>query len=165
MPKPENKPAAPNPGLKSVLTFRLAQLQNTINAHASTLLKVHTDLSLTEWRIISTIHMWEETTPAKLARETQMDKGQLSRKMKNLINKNYVNATSNDRDGRQQNLCLSAEGKAVYFKLLPIMRQRQDDLIRSIPPQDLAVFNRVLDQLSANVQIMKATNSQEANDG
>lgn len=156
--KSGNKTNAPNPGLKSVLTFRMSQLQNNINAHASSLLKAHTDLSLSEWRIISTIHMWEETTPAKLARETQMDKGQLSRKLKNLISKQYVGSTSNDSDGRQQILSLCPKGKAVYKQLLPIMRQRQDDLIENISSEDLAIFNQVLDQLSANVQDMKGSN-------
>ena len=85
-----------------------------------------------------------------------MDKGQLSRNLKRLVEKNYVRAIASEADARQQNLCLSQHGQNVYQDLLPQMRQRQYDLVKDVMPEDMAVFNRVLTQLSTNVNTMKA---------
>ena len=155
---PDNKVdiSSPDIDLKSLLTFRLARLQNSLNTHAGHLLKTHSDLSLAEWRIISMIHNLQHTTMTKLRQETVMDKGQLSRNLKRLVDKSYVRATASEADARQQNLCLSQHGQNIYQDLLPQMRQRQHDLVKNVAPEDMAVFNRVLTQLSANVNTMKA---------
>ena len=144
-----------SPDLKSVLTFRLAQLNNNLSAEAGAVLKAHSDLSLSEWRVISTIYMLDETTMTRLWKWAQVDKGQLSRTTKNLVAKDYVRATLCDSDGRQHNLCLTEQGETLYHYLVPIMRQRQTDIAKDVSEQDLAVFNRVLDQLSSNVKTMK----------
>lgn len=143
--------------LKSLLTFRLAQLQNNLNTHAGHLLKAHSDLSLTEWRIISMIHTLRHATMTKLRQETSIDKGQLSRNLKRLVEKNYVHVSPSGHDARQQNLHLSQHGQKIYKDLLPQMRQRQHDLIQNVSPEDLAVFDQVLHQLSINVAAMKTT--------
>ena len=148
---------SPDTALKSLLTFRLAQLQNKLNTHASHLLKTHSDLSLAEWRIISMIHNLKHTTMTKLRQETVMDKGQLSRNLKRLVEKNYVQATASESDARQQNLCLSQNGKKVYQDLLPQMRQRQHDLVQNVAAEDMVIFDRVLAQLNTNINTMKAT--------
>lgn len=156
MPDTKTDITSPDTDLKSLLTFRLARLQNNLNTHAGHLLKTHSDLSLAEWRIISIIHNLQHTTPTQLRQEAVMDKGQLSRNLKRLVEKNYVHTTASEADARQQNLCLSQHGQNVYQDLLPQMRQRQHDLVKNVAPEDMAVFNRVLTQLSTNVNTMKA---------
>lgn len=143
-----------SPDLKSVLTFRLAQLQNKLNASAIRVLKIHSDLSLSEWRILSMVFVWEGSTMSKLVRESGMDKGQVSRNLKKLIERKYVSTTSNDADGRQQHLYTSAKGKTIYLDLLPTIRQRQYQLTQGVNAEDLAIFDKVLDQLSVNVKTM-----------
>lgn len=145
--------------LKSVLTFRLAQLQNKLNASAIRVLKKHSDLSLVEWRILSMIHVWEGSPMSKLVKESGMDKGQVSRNLKKLINRHYVSTTSNDLDGRQQHLYPSEKGTAIYLDLLPTIRQRQHQLTQGVNTEDLAVFSQVLDQLSENVKTMTEAGS------
>jgi len=141
--------------LRSVLTFRLARLNNHLNAQAISLLKKHSDLSLMQWRVISTTHMLGETTMTRLGKWSQVDKGQLSRTTKNLIEKKYLQAAVSENDARQQNLSLSKKGQSAYQQLLPIMRQRQESLVQGISKHDLLIFNQVIDQLNANIQTMK----------
>lgn len=149
--------------LKSVITFRLARLQNNLNTQASAILKAHSALSLTEWRIISTFEMLGETTLTDIANWSQVDKGQLSRTIKNLIQRGYLNSLPSKSDGRQQILSLSDKGHAQYLVLLPVMRKRQQNLIAGISAEDLAAFNHVIDQLNANIQTMKDNPETEAN--
>ena len=154
MNKAQNSKSALTTDLKSVLTFRLAQLQNKLNASAIRVLKIHSDLSLSEWRILSMVFVWEGSTMSKLVRESGIDKGQVSRNLKKLIEREYVSTTSNDADGRQQHLYTSAKGKTIYLDLLPTIRQRQYQLTQGVNVEDLAIFDKVLDQLSVNVKTM-----------
>jgi len=46
------KTAEISPELEDFITFQLSRLQNALNSQASHILKIHSDLSLTEWRAI-----------------------------------------------------------------------------------------------------------------
>lgn len=136
-------------GQRSFVTYRLARVQNRLNAQASGLLRAHSDLSLTEWRVISLANMLGETTATVMAREVDMDKGQISRAIKGLIEAGHLTAQSSERDARQSLLRLSASGAALHSKLISIMQQRQKDLVEDIDDSELQTFYAVLNKLEA----------------
>lgn len=133
--------------LKSFVTFRLARLQSRLNAQAMRLLKAHSDLSLTEWRVLGVIALLEQGTLSDIVRETELDKGQLSRGITSLVKKGYLRSKVNKSDQRQHNLHLTQSGQALHDTILPVMRNRQRHLTAEIDPVALDTMLRVLDQL------------------
>ena len=134
--------------LKSFVTYRLARLQSSLNAQAIRLLKQHSDLSLTEWRIVAVCALNETCTLSDLVRDTTLDKGQLSRAVARLVEKRYIASKVNQHDQRQNLLHLTVEGRNLHDRVLPVMRLRQQHLVARVEQDDLTTALRVIDALS-----------------
>ncbi|MEP4198050.1 MAG: MarR family winged helix-turn-helix transcriptional regulator [Aliishimia sp.] len=133
--------------LKGFITFRLARLQSRLNVQAIRLLRTHSDLTLTEWRVLALVAVMDDCNLSDLVRETDLDKGQLSRGVTSLVNKKYLTSKVNKSDQRQNFLHLTDQGDALHATVLPIMRRRQSDLTKGISQEDLAAALRVVDHL------------------
>ncbi|UWQ20169.1 MarR family winged helix-turn-helix transcriptional regulator [Jannaschia sp. W003] len=133
--------------LTSFVTFRLSRTQSKLTAHTTNLLRAHSDMTVAEWRLMRLLDAGGPTTMATLARQVQMDKGQLSRKIKGLAARGLVELRPDPRDSRRQVLRITPEGSATIERLVPVIRRRQELLTRDISPEDMKVFMRVLAQL------------------
>lgn len=130
--------------LSSFVTYRLAQTQNKLNAQATHILKMHSDLTLVEWRVLQLVHLHAGASMTTLAGEVQMDKGQLSRKLSNMIEKGLIASARNPTDSRKQDLHLTPDGRTLLETLFPVMQKRQAMLVKDVSRDDLDVFLRVL---------------------
>lgn len=140
-------PASQAQELKGFVTYRLARLQSQLNAQAIRLLKRHSDLSLTEWRVLAVTAGLGTCTLSDLSRDTGMDKGQLSRAVSSLVRRADLHSEMNESDHRQNLLRLTDTGLKLHARILPIMRARQVHLTQGIDPGALDAALRVLDQL------------------
>ncbi len=130
--------------LASFLTFRLARTQNKLNAQATALLKARSDLSLVEWRIILLVRLYDDASMSKIAADVQMDKGQLSRKVAAMTKKGLIQTTPDDHDNRMLHLHLTPKALALAETMTPVMRKRQEFLVKGVDPDELEVFLNVL---------------------
>jgi len=140
-------------GLRSFITFKIARVQNRLNAQASALLRKHTELSLTEWRILSLVNTMKTTTASAISREAEMDKGQISRAVKQLIDRGFLSANAHVIDQRQTMLSLTDRGQSEVTENIKIMHARQKRLTQHIDDHELAAFYRVLDKLYENADM------------
>jgi len=138
--------------LTSFVTFRMSRVMNKLNGQARHLLGNTSDLSLVDWRILQVLRLYKTTSMTALARDVSMDKGQLSRKMRAMIDKGLVLSEPDQTDQRQQILKLSEAGRDMNEKLMPMMRERQARLVRDISQSDLETFLQVLDALGKAAQ-------------
>ena len=136
-----------SPEFRSFITFRLGKTTNLLNAQAAHILRKHSDLSLTEWRIISLINAVDETTASEIVKTTFIDKGQISRTVRSLANKGLVLAKQRESSRRQMALKLSPDGKALHRRVVAIMANRQRHLTSEFTDDELAAFHAALDKL------------------
>ena len=137
----------------SFVTFRLAKLQSRLNAQGTAILKENSGLSLVEWRVIQVIRMFDNPSLSQIAEHVQMDKGQLSRKIKGMIEKGLLKSQRDDGDKRIQKLGLTEKAIEINRRLLPIMEQRQHNLLTDITPDELDSFYRIIDKIEAASKI------------
>lgn len=137
--------------LRHFVTYRLARLQSKLNAQAIRKLRLNSNLSLTEWRILSIAAQSDETTLSSIARETELDKGQLSRAVKTLAAKDLLVSRVNSDDHRQNLLALTASGRTTFEQILPIMQKRQAGLTENFSSNDMATLLSLLDRLERAV--------------
>lgn len=133
----------------SFVTYRLAKLQSQLNAQGTAILKEKSGLSLVEWRIIQVIRMFEKPSLSQIAEHVQMDKGQLSRKVKVMIEKGLLNSRRNDDDKRIQKLWLTEKAKKINKELMPVMERRQHHLLADVTPDELEMFYRIINKIEA----------------
>lgn len=133
--------------LRSFLTYRLTRLQAQINAQAQHILRVHSDIGQTEWRVLILVEDHNESTMAEIVRDGQIDKAQVSRAVKSLIAKDYLEARPDPDDQRQSILRATEKGAALYQVILPLMQARQRNLMAELDETEIEVMYKVLDKL------------------
>lgn len=136
--------------LQSYLTFRISRVNARLNAQASQILKKHTDMSLVQWRLIVAIHALGKTTSNQICRTTAMDKGLVSRKLKDLVAEGYVAAQVNQNDNRQQMLSLTDKGMQIHTTLQPIMRRRRIFLMEQLTADETKILSSALAKIDAS---------------
>ena len=132
---------------RAIITYRLAKTTNLLNAQAAHVLRKNSNLSLTEWRVISLINAVDETTASEIVKTTFIDKGQISRTVRSLAKKGLLLAKQRKGSRRQVELRLSTDGKALYRRIVAIMTNRQRHLTREFTSEELAAFHSALDKL------------------
>ena len=137
----------------SFVTYRLAKLQSQLNAQGTAILKEKSGLSLVEWRVIQVIRMFDKPSPSQIAEHVQMDKGQLSRKIKGMIKKGLLKSQRDDDDKRIQKLELTEIARDINKQLVPIMEQRQHHLLADVTPEEIEIFYLIIKKIEAASKI------------
>jgi len=134
------------------LTFRLARVQNLLNAQAASTLRSRSDLSLTEWRVMSLIVGEGSTSAAAISKLAHMDKGQVSRAIKSLATRQYVRTETDLKDHRQTILTATNKAIQTYDELSLVMQRRQSLLATDISDEERANFLSTLRKLEARAR-------------
>lgn len=137
----------------SFVTYRLAKLQSRLNAQGTAILKDKAGLSLVEWRVIQVIRMFDNPSLSQIADHVQMDKGQLSRKIKGMIAKGLLHSQRDEGDKRIQKLALSEKANEMNQLLMPIMEMRQNHLLANVTSDELALFYDVIEKIETASKI------------
>ena len=130
--------------LTSFMTFRLARAPNKLNAQISHYLRIYSDISLVDWRVLRLLEAMGDTTMSQLSRLLQMDKGQLSRKIRGLVERKLVTSRVDQVDSRQEILRIDDAGRQLVKDVLPKVQERQRLLVEGISQADLEIFLEVL---------------------
>ncbi|ASM73033.1 MULTISPECIES: MarR family winged helix-turn-helix transcriptional regulator [Roseobacteraceae] len=133
--------------MRQYLTYRLAKLQNALNAQAAQMLSAHSNLTLTEWRVLFILRTMSTATMSMIVQESRLDKAQISRAVKALVEKGYVATVQDENDQRRQLLSATPEGRELKDRLLPVMMRRQQALTDGLQKDEVETFFRVLQQL------------------
>jgi DNA-binding MarR family transcriptional regulator len=102
------------------------------------------NLSLPEWRLLTLIATHSPLPFAEVPRRTLMDKGQVSRTLRVLQKKGYVVSESAAgkvkpayrRIAPRVMVGITAEGIAIYEKIVPIAQRDQVKLIETLSPDE-----------------------------
>lgn len=138
------------PVLKRYFTYRLNTLSklNDMVSQASYLRG--TGLSLPEARCLSAIGAFPRLTVSELAFEANLDKGHASRAVQALADKGLVLKQASPEDARSATLALSTTGRRLWGKLMPLIEQRNEELLQCLSESEqsllLDMFDRILAQ-------------------
>ncbi len=133
--------------LQDVLTWRLHIVHSKLNVQAARFLEENSGIPLAYWRIMLAIGPSGSTTHSGIRRTTMMDKGQLSRCLKGMVEDGLVATRGDDTDQRQQRLSLTAKGRRIFGKTLPKMRQRQRFLMAGLSKTETKSIFSALEKL------------------
>ena len=137
------------------LTYRIARLQSHLSAQASDILKHHADISLSEWRILTIL-----TNPAiefqkDVLSAMGLDKGQVSRTLKRLKDKDYIAISHDDRDQRKRLVTLTKSGLALVERMAPLMLRRQAHLQSQFSEDELEKLFEFIEALEGKTGPIK----------
>jgi DNA-binding MarR family transcriptional regulator len=139
-------------GLAQFLTYRVHVLNKLSERGISDSYQQKIGISLPEARVLGAVGAFGPFSIKELARRANLDKSQASRAAEALIRRALLQREASRDDGRVVVVSLTAEGRALYRKVMPIARRWNDELFGSLDEREKAQLSRLLDKVIDSVR-------------
>lgn len=114
--------------------------------------KNKTNLNRLELEIIYLLSHYDEiSTLTDICQYTQMNKGHMSTTLDNLVKKGYVVCRRDEKDRRYVKYELTDTSEQICQEMESLWTKITSKVVEGIDEEDLAVFNRVSEQISQNI--------------
>lgn len=134
-------------GLEQFLTYRLHVLNKLAERGISERYQEKLGVTLPDARVIASVGSFGPFSIMELARHANLDKSQASRAAEALIQQGLVQRQQSAEDGRVVLVSLTAEGRALYRRVMPIARKWNGDLFDCLSEEEKATFGQALDKI------------------
>jgi DNA-binding MarR family transcriptional regulator len=141
--------------LKQMVTYRLSRLHAKLNAQATRILKHNGDMTLMQWRILVMLDLYGIAPMARIVRDTEFDKGLLSRAAKTLAERGLIKSEVHESDHRQQLLSMTTEGRLMFDVAVQPMRGRQNKLRNSMSNEQRDIMFDAFEKLERMIEEME----------
>jgi DNA-binding MarR family transcriptional regulator len=152
-PAPTPLPREDDVPISALISYRLSRISNSLSRSAGLAYRRSVDVSLGEWRTLSLLGENGSLTLNRLARRAALDKAQMSRVVKGLVDRGLVERTQGV--GRSTVLTLSAEGEEAYLQLITIANERDRRIRRHLGVREQEQFIRALETLTALTRVIE----------
>jgi len=111
-------------------------------------------VTLPMWRVM--VALWEcgDQRLGELSERTSIDLSTLSRLLVTLQRKRFVSRGRSGTDGRALNICLTAKGRSVTERIIPIASHYEEVATRGISKRDLRLLKKMLVKLFSNIYVL-----------
>jgi DNA-binding MarR family transcriptional regulator len=137
--------------LDSHVATKVAIFANRLSRSASRFYRERYGIGVVEWRLMMFIGHASETRANRICRETDLDKGAVSRSLGVLQRMGIVSIKEDGADSRRNNVALTSKGRALHDRLVPIALERQRALLADLTPDEVRAFTGMIDRLQAKV--------------
>jgi DNA-binding MarR family transcriptional regulator len=155
-PRPEISVDATEFRLEEYLPYRLSLLSNTVSQGIAHRYQQDHDVSVTEWRVIVVLGRFPGSTASEVVDRTAMDKVSISRAVRSLIDKGFLQRRTDKNDRRRLRLYLTrGRGKQVLESIVPLAAAYEKELLESLNAEDLAVMADLLRKLQLGAEALR----------
>ena len=127
--------------LETFLPYRLNRLAAAVSRDFRAVYGPHHDLTVPEWRVMVVLGRYPGLTASQVCERTVMDKVTVSRAVKLLLDKHYVQRLNDSSDRRRRPLRVSADrGQKVLDEVIPFALGYQHALLRSLSAEDFSTL-------------------------
>lgn len=139
--------------LHAFLTFKLVALANALQTQVTRhYVAPNAPLGLTEWRLMGLLHEHGEMHASALAKLSAIDKGQISRTLQPLIDRQWIFRRVDPEHGLRHLLQLTEEGQRLFRIVLEQARPMQAELWNVLSVPERAALEHIMDKLTAAAQ-------------
>ncbi|MFJ8750410.1 MarR family winged helix-turn-helix transcriptional regulator [Streptomyces sp. NPDC102441] len=132
--------------ISDLLSYRLSRTSSALSRSAALRYRREFDVSLGEWRTIALIAADPTLTLNRLARRAGLDKAQMSRVVRGLVERGLVSRT--EGVGRSRQLALTGAGVEVYRGLIGAANERDEAFSALLSGEEARVLGRALEKLA-----------------
>ncbi|MBO0764444.1 MAG: winged helix-turn-helix transcriptional regulator [Hyphomicrobiaceae bacterium] len=144
-------PGGPVLDLNTHIATKVAVFANRLSRAASRFYRARFGIGVVEWRLMMFVGYVHETCANQICRETDLDKGAVSRSLNVLARMGIVGIREDGTDSRRHKIALTAKGRALHDRLVPVAIERQRELVSGLTSDEVAVFANLVDRLRARV--------------
>jgi DNA-binding MarR family transcriptional regulator len=103
---------------------------------------------LNEWRVLGLANENEPVFFRDIRRLLNIDKGQLSRAIKQLVKKGILVSKESDMDARLVEVSTTPKGKNLHNKMLIYSEQRNEIIVQGLMRSEIKELFRVLEKIT-----------------
>ena len=133
--------------LQAFLPYRLSALSNRISQSLADRYSQRFAISVQEWRILAVLGEKTHLSAGEIASKTAMDKVAVSRAVKKLRQKDYLQKRQDDVDNRRHQLSLTKKGLILYRDIVPLALAYEQQVLQRLLPEEQQNLLRLLDKL------------------
>ena len=149
----------PNPAqaleLENFLPYRLSVLAQLVSESLHDLYAGPFDLSVTQWRVMAALGRFAPLTASDVGQRIVMDKVAVSRAVAALMQRGLVERSTDRHDRRRATLSLSARGRAMHARIVPIALDYERRLCEALSGEDRRHFDTLSDRLLARAKRLR----------
>ena len=134
--------------VRKLFSYRLALLERANEKDGQQfLMKAGFGLSLGEWRTLAVVRAIQPCTSRTIAAEGFLDEAQVSRTIKRLVENKLIQRASSKSDRRALRLTLTADGEALYGKVIGSVVAANNKTLSVLSAAESAALLDMLDRL------------------
>jgi DNA-binding MarR family transcriptional regulator len=133
--------------LDKFLPYRLSVLSNRLSAAIAESYSRRFGLSIPEWRVIAVLAVHPGVSAAEVAERTAMDKVAVSRAVRRLLATGRARRETAAGDRRRSVLELTAEGRRIYRRITPALRNYEAALLAGLSAREQRQLDALLQRL------------------
>lgn len=142
--------------LEEYLPYRLSLLSNTISHGVASRYQKDHDISVIDWRVIVVLGRYPGSTASEVVEKTAMDKVSISRAVRSLEDKGFLQRQVDQADRRRQRLFLTrGRGKRVLEEIVPLAAAYENELVDMLPGSERATLERLLRKLQTRAEALQ----------
>ncbi len=148
-PSENGRPKHPDVGsIMDVVTFRLARLVALNLRSGQHWSQRLFDLSLNEWWLLAVTYAHQPVRAGDMADLLVMDKSQLSRLIKSLVDRKLVTSVPDPEDARATILSLTNSGFLMHDRILQEVLRRNENVLDPLSHEEVVQLNHLLERLT-----------------
>jgi DNA-binding MarR family transcriptional regulator len=149
----------PNPAqaleLENFLPYRLSVLAQLVSESLHDLYAGPFDLSVTQWRVMAALGRFAPLTASDVGQRIVMDKVAVSRAVAALMKRRLVERATDRHDRRRATLRLSARGRALHARIVPLALAYEARLSEALSAEERRSFDDLSDRLFARARHLR----------
>lgn len=127
--------------------YRLSTLDMAVSQAVAQLYSGRFNLSRQEWRILAALGNHESMSAKELAAYSSLEKMQVSRAISRLKQTGLIHQQEDRDDRRYTRLSLSDHGRAVYRKIVPLVRAREEFILSALTGEEQQQLLELMDKV------------------
>ena len=141
--------------LENFLPYRLSVLAQLVSESLHDLYAGPFGLTVTQWRVMAALGRFAPLTASDVGQRIVMDKVAVSRAVAGLMKRGLIERATDKADRRRASLRLSARGRAMHGRIVPIALAYEGKLYQALNAEEARVFNTLADRLFARAEALR----------
>lgn len=140
------------------MPFRLNRLAAEVSAALSIEYRERYGLDIPEWRVLATLGFRNGACTAQyISYCTRTHKSTISRAVTALMRRKIIERVANENDRREFALQLTRKGRALYQKLIPRLKRREQDILSCLSAGERKDFAAALGKIERSLGLAQTT--------
>jgi DNA-binding MarR family transcriptional regulator len=141
--------------LENFLPYRLSILAQIVSESLHALYVGPFDLTVTQWRVMAALGRFAPLNASDVGQRIVMDKVAVSRAVAALMKRGLVERATDRADRRRASLRLSARGRAMHARIVPIARAYEERVYGALSVEERRSFDALTDRLLAQAKALR----------